>query len=219
MRASTVPSPCEARLLKQHLLSECLFFGLPALADYLRGHISPHDMRPEDREIRALERHACGLFDLYQADTCRLRDPIEIAATLLPSTVPRATVKGGLGDFQRRLSEWTDGLSERLRDVDDVVFAGGGLHGSSLRLSARGRRHFLHGRARACARGPGADLHVGGDAAATTIRAKGAHPRDAQQACGHAVPGRARMLRTFAHPNCTLLLQVGVRSSEGLRRG
>ena len=98
---------------------------MPTLADYLRGHISSHDMRPEGRELRALERHACGLFDLYQADTCRLRDLMELAATLLPSTVPRATVKGGLGDFQRRLSEWTGGLSERLRDVDDVAFAGG----------------------------------------------------------------------------------------------
>ena len=97
MRASTVPPQSVLRTLKHDLLAECQFFGLPNLVDYFRGMTSPHDMRPEDREIRALERHGeAKLIDVYHADT-ETRDPLDLQATVLPSSTARAQKAGGFG--------------------------------------------------------------------------------------------------------------------------
>ena len=129
MRAGTAPSRSELRRIRQELLSESLYFIVPGLVDHIQGRISPHDMRPEDREVRALERHRCKLIDLY---ACALspKEPIELQATLLPNSAPRARMKGDFREFKMRFNELTGGLSERLKDVDGLVFAGGSVTGA-----------------------------------------------------------------------------------------
>ena len=100
-------------------------FGLPNLVDYFRGMTSPHDMRPEDREIRALERHGeAKLIDVYQAGA-ESRDPLDLQATVLPSSTARAQKAGGFGDFKRRFEHFTGSISDILRDIQGPVFAGG----------------------------------------------------------------------------------------------
>ena len=130
MRANTVPPQSLLRGLKHELLAECLFFGLPAFADYLRGEISPHDMRPQDREIRALERRGeANVVDVYAEDTAP-QDPLDLQVTLLPSSVPRAQMMGDFADFKRRFGEYIGGIADKLRGIDGLVFAGGSVAGA-----------------------------------------------------------------------------------------
>ena len=87
-------------------------------------------MRPEDREIRALERHGeAKLIDVYHADT-ETRDPLDLQATVLPSSIARAQKTGGFVDFKRRFEHFTGGISDRLRDIHGLVFAGGSVAGA-----------------------------------------------------------------------------------------
>ena len=59
---------------KWALLGECDYFGCEAFATVLRGHISPFDLRPEDRALRQREQEACcdactyQLIDVFTAD-------------------------------------------------------------------------------------------------------------------------------------------------------
>ena len=104
-----------------------MFFGLPTLADHLRGRISPHDMRPEDREIRALEKHGhVELINVYDTDM-EPKDPMEFQATVLPSAIPRAQRRGGFSDFKRLFDELSGGLSDCLNQIHGLVFAGGSV--------------------------------------------------------------------------------------------
>ena len=130
MRANTIPLPGELRSLKQDLLAECMFFQLPALADFLRGLISPHDMRPQDRALRDLERQgAIDTIDLYSVEVCE-RDPQDLEATILPSLAPRCRKQGGFEEFKERFTSYTRNLDERLASLDGVIFAGGSVFGA-----------------------------------------------------------------------------------------
>ena len=47
LRTGTVPTRFELRRIKHQLLHESIYFGVPGLADQIKGQISPHDMRPD----------------------------------------------------------------------------------------------------------------------------------------------------------------------------
>lgn len=129
LRAGTVPSRKELWRFKHGLLAECLYYGVPGLADYLRGQISPLEMRAEDRKIRLLEGDQ-ALVDLYSSTHFDLREPQDLQVTVLPCSAPRARMKGSFEDFQRRMAESTCGLSESLKDIGELVFAGGSVTGA-----------------------------------------------------------------------------------------
>ena len=80
--------------------------------------------------MRALERHGeAELIDVYHADT-ETRDSLDLQATVLPSSIARAQKTGGFVDFKRRFEHYTCGISDRLRDIHGLVFAGGSVAGA-----------------------------------------------------------------------------------------
>ena len=130
MRANTTPPQATLLPLKQDLLAECLFFQLDALTDFLRGEISDHDMRPEDRQLRALElQGVTELIDLYSVDIVE-RECHDLQATVLPSNIPRCRKQGSFQDFKQRMAGFTRNLCDYVASLDGVVFAGGSVLGA-----------------------------------------------------------------------------------------
>ena len=93
MRTTLCPTWAYIAQTRQNLLDECEYFGLEHLAQRLRGETSPHDLRPEDRQIK-LEGLAGGSpVNLFETDISAL-DPDTLQLPLLPSKAKRATVVG-----------------------------------------------------------------------------------------------------------------------------
>ena len=102
-------------------MQSAIFVGLDALAKNLRGEVSLHDMRWQERAFREEEAQLRGdpashkqgfLIDLFRADTSqRPRHELELPLLLAKGEAPM--IKGGYGEFRARLNAFSE--SGRLR--------------------------------------------------------------------------------------------------------
>jgi len=119
----------------EELLIESDFFGIDCLSHYVRGVISPFDLRAEDRALRQREQQACMdpksfeqelLLDVHLADMGnRSRDVLQLP--LLFDNAVRPALSGSFSEFYERLNNWSGGLVDDLRNVPSLVFAGGSV--------------------------------------------------------------------------------------------
>ena len=138
LRAGTAPSQRETLRLKHKLLAEAGFFDVPHLSCHLRGETSAHDLRPEDRVLKASEMEAMKnpssyrLVDVFEAEITP-QNPMDLQVTLLPrASTARPALQGGFEDFERRFESYTSGGFLKLLEpvTNKVVIAGGAVTGA-----------------------------------------------------------------------------------------
>ena len=124
-RRVAVQAPCFAHSATTYE-EEANYFGIDHFSDRLRGQTSPWDLRYIDREMRSGTEEIIDLF----AFALDLKEPDQLELPLLPKACERPILKcGGISGFTARLDGATRGLLRHLRDIPDLVFAGGAVIG------------------------------------------------------------------------------------------
>ena len=121
---------CKGLLVSAHSATtyeeEANYFGIDHFSDRLRGQTSPWDLRYIDREMRSGTEEIIDLF----ASALDLKESDELELPLLPKACERPILKcGGISGFTARLDGATRGLLRHLRNIPDLVFAGGAVIG------------------------------------------------------------------------------------------
>ena len=138
MRTRQRPTQKVVQEMRDQLLAECDFFGLDSLVKNLRGEVSLHDMRWQERALREEEAQLRGdpmihkqgfLIDLFRADISQKpRHELELPLLLARGEAP--TIKDGYAEFRARLDAFSGGLLESLKSIPGIVIAGGAVIGA-----------------------------------------------------------------------------------------
>ena len=138
MRTRQRPSQKVLDEFGDDLLDECAYYHYDQFAQVLRGEISPFDMRPEDRSLRAQEINATEnptshdhelLFNVHSM-SIGTRPRGEIGVPLLFDGDDRAFLKDGFEEFYKRLNDWSGSVMDDLAGIPNIVIAGGSVLGS-----------------------------------------------------------------------------------------
>lgn len=145
MRNSQRPTQKIIDAHKEALLAECDFFQIDSLPYYLRGDISPCDMKLEDRKIQEAELLDSSddlLIDFFAVDHSPL-DPALLQTHMLNSNAPRPTVVTSFNDFFESLNKFSDHLIDELSSVPSIIICGGSVIGSLVKQARSDLDIFL----------------------------------------------------------------------------
>jgi hypothetical protein len=120
------------------IMKECAFFGIETgLPDIVQGSLAPDFyMRYTDRRINADEDaaqadpfayHQGLLLDVHKEADMQLRPREDLQQPLLLTKAPRPTVQGDYSVFYQRMNRFSDGLLDELREIKNIVIAGGSV--------------------------------------------------------------------------------------------